>query len=465
MRVIDEEREDANEESADQAETPVPARVKEAFGEVCRELSGDQASALASFFEAFEFRPEEEEEAQAPNQSGRARARAASVRRINIKPGLKVGPVGKLLVQILESYPRKGEITITSAYRPGTSDHHGGLSYGGSPTAAIDIGGGGLNPVGSRRMRDVAKWLYDNFAGDTVELIHTTPYNDDDGFYVKNQKKYPGGGIYGPETRAQHRDHVHFATSKALAGKILSRLGKGQRTGAMPAPAPAIVWGWDASSHDWKRGPMDLKAARKDGILFFTHKCSEGDSHRNPHFKEALERARTADIPVMGAYHVLWPGNPVKDAHFFFSEVNSKIPWWKGVPWIWQLDAEKFEGMPRPPSPSEGKRFLDELKRLTGQKGYFIAYAPEWQYHDSFNIGYDLWASNYTGSGAPRPFKEQYKGVPQSSWDAYSGRKPRILQFASDAKIGRQNTCDANRFYGDLNTLIKLTGSSSGQRG
>jgi len=75
-------------------------------------------------------------------------------------------------------------------------------------------------------MRDVAKWLYNNFAADTVELIHTTPFNDDNGFYVWHQRKYPGGGgIYDPGTMNDHRNHVHFATSKALANKILARLG------------------------------------------------------------------------------------------------------------------------------------------------------------------------------------------------------------------------------------------------
>jgi hypothetical protein len=166
---------------------------------------------------------------------------------------------------------------------------------------------------------------------------------------------------------------------------------------------------------------------------------------------------------VLGAYHVLWPGKPVEQARVFFHQVNAKTPWWKGVPWIWQLDAEKFDTMPRAPSPAEARAFLDELKRLAGGKGYFIAYAPRWLYGDRFRIGYDLWASDYRGSGKPRNFKEQYKGVPASSWQAYSGRKPRILQFASDARIGTQPTCDANRFNGDLEELIELTGHTRGR--
>jgi Glycosyl hydrolases family 25 len=395
-----------------------------------------------------------------PEDAGAAPARTTAVAAraggVAVRPGVRIGPVGRLLLQILNRYPKRGEIAISSGYRPQEGrSHHAGLSYNGSPTAALDI-----VAAGPARMRDVARWLYTSFAGNTVELIHTTPFRDDNGFYVKNQVKHPGGGPYGPQTRREHLDHVHFATSKALAQRILGGRRAPRVTARAGAPS-APVWGWDASGHDWKRGPMDLTAAKKDGISFFTHKCSEGHTFQAAEYAKGLQRARAARIPVLGAYHVLWPGNPVKEARFFFNLVNAKTPWWKHVPWIWQLDAERFKGMPRPPSPAECKTFLDELKRLAGGRGYFIAYAPRWLYGDTFRIGCDLWASNYTGSGAPRNFKEQYKGVPQTSWRPYSGRKPRILQFASDATIGRQRVCDANRFDRSLNELIALTRQSA----
>ena len=158
------------------------------------------------------------------------RVRSAAPRRgVTIQPGVRVGPVGKLLLRIVNHYPRLGGLTITSGYRPGPRSHHRGLVYGNSPTAAIDIAASGAAP-----MRDLAKWLYDHFARDTVELIHTTPFTNDRGFYVKNQKKYPGGGPYSPATRREHRNHVHFASSKALALKILKGLeAKAPRAGAV----------------------------------------------------------------------------------------------------------------------------------------------------------------------------------------------------------------------------------------
>jgi GH25 family lysozyme M1 (1,4-beta-N-acetylmuramidase) len=474
----------------DEDATRVPAAARQALEALYPQLSSDSAAALAALFASADGADESDaphgtpgedadrpvdtqprDGAPIPMRAASVRARSTTARGggIAIAPGVRIGPVGRLLLEILKHYPRRGQLTISDGYRSPSlgRSHHSGLSYGGSPTAALDI-----VAAGPARMRDVAKWLYDHFAGDIVELIHTTPFNTDRGFYVKNQKKNPGGSIYGAQLRREHRNHVHFASSKKLALKILARLRRkpvAPRVAVRAAPgvAPPAVWGWDASGHDWKRGPMDLVAARKDGISFFTHKCSEGHTFKVAEYKRGLERARAARIPVLGAYHVLWPGspgNPIREARFFFNLVNTKTPWWKDVPWIWQLDAEKFEQMPRKPSPAECKQFMTELKRLAGGRGYFVAYAPRWAYGDTFRIGFDLWASDYSGSGAARPFKEQYKGVPQKSWRPYSGRRPRILQFASDATIGRQKKCDADRFRGSLQQLLALSGRKAAPR-
>jgi hypothetical protein len=205
----------------------VPETVLAALTALQQVLSAESASALAALFRsATESRADGREERVTRLASVSDRDSKLAPGPVKVLPGVRIGPVGKQLVRILEHYPKKAEIAITSGYRPERGSHHGGLVYRGSPTAAIDIGGGGLNPTGSRRMRDVAKWLYNRFAADTVELIHTTPYTTDAGFYVKNQRKYPGGGPYDKQTRQQHRNHVHFATSKALAKKILARLGK-----------------------------------------------------------------------------------------------------------------------------------------------------------------------------------------------------------------------------------------------
>ena len=167
-------------------------------------------------------------------------------------------------------------------------------------------------------MRDFAKWLYDNYADFTVELIHSTPFADDQGFYVKNQKRNPGGSVYGGPGVIGHFDHIHWATSAALMTaierQVQSAPARLHAEIVRPLAAAGIantapVWGWDASDYDWQRGDMNLVAAQRDGISFFTHKSTEGSDWRATHYQAALERAHGAGIPVLGAYHFLWPGN------------------------------------------------------------------------------------------------------------------------------------------------------------
>src|SRR6476660_1631498 len=68
-------------------------------------------------------------------------------------PNVVLGPLGERMAKFLENYPKADEIYITSGRDGDHGDvsHHYGLSYGGSPTAAIDIGADG---VGCRRCQD-----------------------------------------------------------------------------------------------------------------------------------------------------------------------------------------------------------------------------------------------------------------------------------------------------------------------
>ncbi len=403
------------------------------------------------------------------------------------RPGVVTGPTGDRMAKFLEHYPKADQIYLTSGMDGdhGAVSHHYGLQYQGSATAALDIGAG--NPPDAEQMRDLAKWLYDNYSEYTVELIHSTHFADDDGFYVKNQKKYPGGGIYGGPGVIGHFDHIHWATSADLLTRLEQSVGgapvtNGHRAAHLISPAAgepaalvgiantAPVWGWDASDFDWGRGQMSLVDAQRDGISFFTHKATEGTTWKADHYKEALERARDAGIPVLGSYHFLWPENIEAQVTEWMNFVDAQTPWWRDVPWIWQIDAEKPNDHTRLPNPAEIGQAVDAVKRrmaLQGTRGYVVVYAPRWAYGNTLGSGYDIWNSNYNGSGSPRPFKEQYQGVGdfQSGWDLMSGRKPRILQFASDSQIGTQKTCDVNKFDGDLYSLIQLCGRDAGRVG
>lgn len=387
---------------------------------------------------------------------------------VRVNSGVNFGPTGtKIRAFVDKWYPYTSELYITSSYRAteadgGTWSHHNGQTYNGSPTAAVDYAAP-MTDAGRRSMQKFARWMYDNFGDLTVEMLHSTPFSDDNGFLVRNQQKM---SLAYPE----HNDHVHYATSAALVDQMEARAVKFWGQPSTPGTTPPVstdCFGWDASNHDWGRGEMDISAAVRDGIKFFTHKASEGVDgwYVDPYYKRALDKAKAAGMPIMGAYFVLHPGNAELQAEQFFQKVNTETPWWKDVPWIWQLDAEKFEYMTRAPNLDECNRFMDRLHALANGHGYFTVYAPKWLYGDTLRgLKYDLWASNYTGSGTPANYKTQWVQVEGSSnpkFAAYSGKEPLILQYSSDATIGTQRICDANKFRGTFQELLALAGGGS----
>jgi hypothetical protein len=207
-------------------------------------------------------------------------------------------------------------------------------------------------------------------------------------------------------------------------------------------------YGWDASNHDWGRGPMDLAKARSEGISVFTHKSSEGNTYLDPNFRNAMDRARSVNFSVLGPYHVLWPLNPVSQADDWYAKVEQNAPWWREHPcWIWQIDAELFQNFSpyRQPTVAEINSCGDRIVARTGCKpSQVVVYAPEWLYDGGLGgLKYrNLWASNYVpGSGG---FKQLYPGDSSTRWHAYSGITPIVLQYTSSATIAGQAPADAN---------------------
>lgn len=124
------------------------------------------------------------------------------------------------------SYPKIIEIfkycpvplSVTSTKRWGNSDHH---DFGNAVDFAA-IYGTMSRARADRMMRDAARWWY-QFSGRLLEEIHTTPFDDDNGFYVKNGSRV-GPGFYGWATESAHLDHVHIAMSEYEATRLLNEL-------------------------------------------------------------------------------------------------------------------------------------------------------------------------------------------------------------------------------------------------
>jgi GH25 family lysozyme M1 (1,4-beta-N-acetylmuramidase) len=215
------------------------------------------------------------------------------------------------------------------------------------------------------------------------------------------------------------------------------------------------VFGWDASHWDWPRGPMDLAAARDEGIEFFTHKAAEGDRHfRDPKFAEAIARAKAAGIPAYGAYFVLHPGSAVGQADWFMAVLDETVPDWRtDERFVIQLDAERFPQMPREPSPAECKTWCQHVQAACGKRT--LLYAPRWLYGDTLaEVGYPLWASRYVrGAG---PFPALYPGDGSAGWQPYSGQTPALLQYSDRATIAGQSPCCVDAYRGSVDDLLAV---------
>lgn len=211
------------------------------------------------------------------------------------------------------------------------------------------------------------------------------------------------------------------------------------------------IYGWDASH--W-----DAPPAVRDGISWYTHKVAEGHRfYKDAEYSQSLNAARALGVPVLGSYFVNHPGTVADQADWWVSIVNAETPWWRDVPWIWQIDAEKFSYMDRAPSLSEINALGDAICARTGSPASsVIAYAPKWLYGDNLTgLRYRLWASNY-GTNPAAPYRDTYPGDSSSRWGAYSGQTPIILQYGSKTTIAGQTTCDANAYRGTLDQLTAL---------
>jgi GH25 family lysozyme M1 (1,4-beta-N-acetylmuramidase) len=222
------------------------------------------------------------------------------------------------------------------------------------------------------------------------------------------------------------------------------------------------IYGWDASDYDYGRGHMDIAAARRDGIDFFTFKATESNNVKHTHYGQAMNAAKAAGIPFLGAYHVVRSGpSSAAQVDYMLAYVNQATPWWGTFSgWFFQVDLEKwpYDAV----SGGKGEEFADLLEQRTGRKA--IIYASKGQYGESLRgTSHPLWNANY-GSNAAQGFKQLYAnrgGDGGAGWSSYSGVTPKIWQYGSNAIIGSQHTCDANAFKGSTSDFAAMIGGSS----
>lgn len=200
---------------------------------------------------------------------------------------------------------------------------------------------------------------------------------------------------------------------------------------------------------------MDLGAAYRDGIRFFTHKATESTDVQHVHYGDAMNRARAAGIPFLGAYHVVRSGDVAGEVQYFLAYLDAKTPWWRTFPgWFFQIDLEKwsYDDVPA----AAGQAFGAVLGREAGHVS--LLYASQGQYGNSLGGSLPLWNANY-GYNPVAHYREAYPGDTGVGWSEYSGRVPRIWQFGSNLKIGSQPNCDANAFRGTAEDFARMIGA------
>lgn len=157
---------------------------------------------------------------------------------LKVNSGVQMDPVGQKLKTYLERRLPADliqKLYITSNYRPGDSGYHGDTGSNG----ALDFAGR-MDETGKRAMQAAARIVIQD-AGYLLELIHTTEFSDDNGFYVKNGS-VKGPGFYGAKTEAEHENHIHVAISESQADALLRKYpGGSTQPGPTPQPQPGPV--------------------------------------------------------------------------------------------------------------------------------------------------------------------------------------------------------------------------------
>lgn len=123
------------------------------------------------------------------------------------------GDAYPLIRDIAKYFPGSPKMKVSSTKRNGSADYH---DFGN----AVDFYDAYDNDRGSRNMREFARWLW-QWRGYYLELIHSTPFADDNGYYVKLGKPVNAGFYNEP---GDHLNHIHLAMSHRAATELLALL-------------------------------------------------------------------------------------------------------------------------------------------------------------------------------------------------------------------------------------------------
>jgi hypothetical protein len=253
-------------------------------------------------------------------------------------------------------------------------------------------------------------------------------------------------------TTSSDSGHIHLSGRTDFAD---SGIADGYDLVARTEGDDMVIYGWDASHYDAIPDGVRVVA---EGLSFMTHKVGgDKDDTEIGAWWAAMKPFRGQLL--LGAYWVLYPGDPVGRADAFLARLDAQCPGWRDGPFILQADCEEWNQDPATkPGKADIKAFCDRLKAKC-PKLMPIVYASRGQYGDSLTgLGYPLWNARYSLSYQAGTATALYAAALNagSGWGSYSGQVPAIWQFTSSATIAGQTTCDANAYRGTLAQLTAL---------
>lgn len=235
------------------------------------------------------------------------------------------------------------------------------------------------------------------------------------------------------------------------------------------AATPLPMFGIDVSRH--QGGKIDWAKVKASGIQFMIARASLSTT-ADDQYRANIKRARVAGVPVLGAYHFLYPAKTISaatQAQFFVDRIGSA----EGL--LTMLDVETDRNrkthevfMARI---NEVRLFAETFASLTGGHP-LILYAPGWYWkgHIDNPFAADLGPLNQSRyvdvvldkkkNIIAMPPKDAFAKVPKAWFNVSHGgwSKATFLQFTSSGKVpGCHGRIDIDAFQGTLEDLRRLT--------
>lgn len=308
------------------------------------------------------------------------------------------------------------------------------------------------------RMRDFAKWLYDHYSSYLLELIHTTPFSTDNGFYVKRGQKV-GSTYYGnpadPNSVAgEHVDHVHVAMDKPTAQALLAKLATPGTAAPSSTPAPAgHMYLIDLASY---QAGINLQAVKDAGFRAVNVKLGQGNSYswatkNHVHdAKDYIDQARTLGLGVSVFYWIDNSASGATQADRALDLLRSYAGGTDGVAFQCDNEDSATWAITRDFTNAMQDGLGRHIAMYTGD-WWAASHGPSW---DVASLTPYLWAPPNAG------YLSSYPGDTSSHWDAnYWGySKLSIMQYAVSGISGSGVGNVSKSYIRDMSVWAALTG-------